>query len=140
MKIAHWLIITTGWLSATSCTILRDQPLFVEERRPSSVPKDAVFVQGAMGGWWEHCDAGAKDEAGENHCVIYNWKGELLYDEPFLPYDGGARASAEELTIPSESPNSGPDRIALKNGRVLIPKSDYLRIKAFLDNVNAKRQ
>jgi hypothetical protein len=110
----------------------------VEEGRPTNAPKDATYVKGALGGWWQHCTLGTV--RAENHCMIYNWKGEPLYDEAFIPYDGGAAASAEELEIPSRNPNSGPDRIALKNGRILIPRSDRSKVKAFLDKLNASRQ
>jgi hypothetical protein len=35
---------------------------------------------------------------------------------------------------------TGPDRIALRNGRILIPKAREAEMKRFLDRLTGKRQ
>ena len=62
----------------------------------ADVPLNATYVAGGkLGGWWQQC---APVDAGKAvHCFIWNGGGLVLYDEEFLPYDGGASPTAEEL-------------------------------------------
>ncbi len=123
-------------LGACSCN-LSDQPMFLKYRRPANVPSDAALVDQAKGGLWQHCiyDAGANAD----RCQIYNWRGGLLYDEVFLAYDGRGVVAQGDLKIPGYASLSGPDRICLANGRILIPKSRYDEVKRHLDWATGKR-
>ena len=100
--------------------------------RPKNVPQDAVFVRGIKGiGWWQHC---ATTNAGRPvYCRIWNKGGLVLEDEEFLPYDGGAPPTADELKIEPNPTFQGPDRIFLTNGRILLPRSRFDRLKLFVD-------
>jgi hypothetical protein len=88
--------------------------------RPDGVPFDAVFVNGVKGiGWWQQC---AHTTSGQVlHCRIWNRGGLVLQDEEFLPYDGGASPTIDELKISPDTTFPGPDRIFLSNGRVPRP-------------------
>ena len=105
--------------------------------RPTNVPADAVYVAGGkVGGWWQQC---AHVEAGQAvHCRIWNGARLVLYEEQFLPYDGGVSPTAEELKIASDPTFPGPDRIVLSNKRVLLPKSRFEELKKFVDWSNGK--
>jgi len=105
--------------------------------RPSNVPVDSVYVNAANDdGWWQHCSYdGGRDV---DHCQIYNWGGGVIWDEVFLPYDGGDAAKESELTIDNETRLAGPQYVCLKNGRILIPKSGFENQKRFLDWVTGK--
>ena len=107
--------------------------------RPPDVTPEATCVLGAKGVcWWQHCRV---TTAGQPvHCRIWNKAGLILEDESFLPYDGGAAPTADELKIPADPKFSGPDRIFLANGRVLLPSSRFDELKKFVDWSNGKRQ
>ena len=111
--------------------------MFLKYRRPANVPSDATLVDEPKGGLWQRCilDTGAN----ANRCQIYNWRGGLLYDEAFLAYDGGGVVAQVYLKIPGYSPLSGPDRICLANGRILIPKSRFDQVKRHLEWATGKR-
>jgi len=131
----HLLMVLLA-LTAWSCN-LSDQPMFLKYRRPANVPSDATLVDQAKGGLWQHCifDTGAQ----ANRCQIYNWRGGLLYDEVFLAYDGGGAVTQADLKIPGYTALSGPDRVCLANGRILIPKSRYGEVRQHLDWATGKR-
>jgi hypothetical protein len=105
--------------------------------RPEGVSADAVFVRGGKVGWWQQCTLPTGGQA--VHCRIWNGAGLVLEDEEFLPYDEGARPGAEELMISADPTFPGPDRIILKNGRVLLPRSRFNELKKFVDWLNGKR-
>ena len=106
--------------------------------RPAEVPTSAIYVAGGKaGGWWQLCTSAS---AGKSvHCRIWNGAGLLLVDENFLPYDGGAQPTPDELKIPNETTFPGPDRIFLANGRVLLPQSRFDELKIFVDWLEGKR-
>jgi hypothetical protein len=122
---------------ATSSCNLSDQPIFLKYRRPANVPSDATLVDQAKGGIWQRCILDTRATA--NRCQIYNWRGGLLYDEVFLAYDGGGIVVQADLKIPGYTALSGPDRVCLANGRILIPKSRYDDVKRYLDWATGKR-
>lgn len=122
-------------LHCTACN-WSDQPVFLDNRRPASVPADAVLVQLAKGGVWQRCELEAT--TGKNRCQIFNWKGGLMYDEIFLPYDGGTALGTSDLRIPRYVPAVGPDWVCLENGRILLPASRFEQLKAFLDKSTPK--
>jgi len=111
--------------------------MFLEYRRPANVPADATLVDQAKSGLWERCAYDPQQTV--NRCEIYNWPGGVLYNEEFLPYDGGNPVQPGELKIPKYSPLAGPDVICLKNGRILLPKSGFDRAKKQLDWITGKR-
>ena len=113
-----------------------DQPVLLEHRRPPSVPSDAVLVQLAKGGVWQHCEVEAS--TGKDRCQIFNWRGGLLYDEIFLPYDQGPSVTTSDLRIPRYVPAVGPDWVCLENGRILLPASRFDELKAFLDKTTPR--
>jgi hypothetical protein len=100
--------------------------------RPKNVPKDAVPVPAGYGdAWWQLCSYDQTNDT--DHCQIFNPGGATLEDETFLPYDGGNAAKASELKIDGGNRLAGPYIICLKNGRILIPKSDFENQKRFID-------
>jgi hypothetical protein len=100
--------------------------------RPANVPSDATYVAGGkVGGWWQQCGPATGGQA--VHCRIWNGAGLVLYDEQFLPYDGGLPPTAEELKISPDPTFPGPDRIFLTNKRVLLPRSRFDELKKFVD-------
>ena len=106
--------------------------------RPSGLPLDATYVAGGkVGGWWQHCTTANVGEA--VHCWIWNGGGLVLLDEEFLPYDGGAAPTAEELKILPDPTFPGPNLIFLANGRVLLPLHGFEDMKLFVDRLNGKR-
>jgi hypothetical protein len=102
----------------------------LERSRPRNVSKDAIHVGGAVG-WWEWCSYDPKEDM--DHCQIFNRGGGVIWNEVFLPYDGGKAAKGPELQVDGESRIVGPQYVCLKNGRILIPKSGFENQKAFLD-------
>lgn len=126
--------IVLGVFSQTSCS-LRDQPVFVEHRRPRNVPPDATLVSSGKGGWWKLCtfhDGGLQTV----RCQVFGWRGGVLFDEEFLPYDGGSPVSKAELRI-TRTPREPIDyQVELENGRILLPKSRFKELKAFMDRLN----
>jgi len=104
--------------------------------RPNSVPSDATFVRGAKVGWWQRCTPAPGGQP--VHCRIWSGAGLVLVDEEFIPYDGGAPPSAEDLRISVEPTFPGPDRIFLANGRVLLPRSRFDELKKFVDWLQGK--
>ena len=123
-------------LGMVGCT-RKDQPLFLEYRRPANVPAEASLVDMPKGGVWQHCTF--DPAVNTNRCQIYGWRGTVLYDEIFLPYDGGAAVSSADLMIPRYAPTVGDDWICLKNGRILLPKSRFEDIKKFLDRTSVQK-
>jgi hypothetical protein len=123
-------------LAAWSCN-LGDQPVFLKYRRPANVPSDASLVDQPKGGLWQRCifDPGTNTD----RCQIYNWRGGLLYDEAFLPYDGTGAVVQADLKIPGYAALAGPNRVCLANGRILIPQSRYEDVKRHLDWATGKR-
>lgn len=107
----------------------------LERSRPRDVPKDAVHVGGAIG-WWQDCTYNPARNV--DSCSIWNRGGLILDNGDFVPYDGGSPASSDELKITDSQ--SGPDRIDLQNGRILIPKAREVEMKRFLDRLTGKRQ
>lgn len=69
-------------------------------------------------------------------CQVFNAEGLIIYDEPFRPYDLGPVIATKDLVIDPE--HSDITRIYLRNGRVLLPSSDFDRHKALLDDINQK--
>ncbi|MEO8658950.1 MAG: hypothetical protein ABI693_10795 [Bryobacteraceae bacterium] len=107
----------------------------LERSRPQNVLKDAVYVGPAVG-WWEHCAYLPAQRI--DQCRIWNYRGGILEEGEFVPYDQGAPATSDQLRIVDGG--SGPDRIVLRNGRTLIPKSREVQMRRFLDWQNGKRQ
>jgi hypothetical protein len=100
--------------------------------RPESVPLEATHVAGGQfNGWWQQCTPANAGQA--VHCRIWNAGGLGLKDEEFLPYDGGASPTVDELKITPDPTFPGPDRIFLSNGRVLLPRSRFDELKKFVD-------
>jgi hypothetical protein len=123
------LLCAFVFLFSTACTRMV---------RPQGVSVDAVFVSGGKsGGWWQECTPSKAGQA--VRCRIWNGAGLSLEDEGFLPYDGGIAPAAEELKIARDSAFSGPDRIFLTNGRILLPRSRFDELKVFVDWLEGKR-
>jgi len=100
--------------------------------RPTSVPRDSVYIEGGEFYWWAHCSYDSDQDA--DHCQTFNSGGNILKDEIFLPYDGGKAVQESELVIDGKSRFSGPYTVSLKNGRILIPKSDFDNQKRGIDS------
>lgn len=65
------------------------------------MPAHAVYVKGALGGWWQYCTD--QSVSTENHCAIYNWRGGKIYDERFLPFAVAPLGTAISLVIATNS-------------------------------------
>jgi len=105
--------------------------------RPENVPVDSVYVDAPWAeGWWQHCSYLATQAI--DHCQTFNWGGGTIKDEEFIPYDGGTAAKESELTIDNGARLAGPYIVCLKNGRILIPKSDFENQKRFIDWMTGK--
>lgn len=100
--------------------------------RPNNIPRDSVYVEGGEAGWWQHCSYDPNQDA--DYCQIFNLSGEIIEDEIFLPDDGGRAAKASELDINGNALFSGPYIVCLRNGRILIPKSDFDNQKRGIDS------
>ena len=99
--------------------------------RPDDVPPAAAYVGGGkIGGWWQECALVTSLSA---HCRIWNAGGLLLYDEEFLPYDQRPLTAAE-IRIPEHCWDTFGDRICLSNERVLLPRSNFDRMKRMMDD------
>jgi hypothetical protein len=91
-----------------------------ERRRPANVPRSAV----AWGSWaWHWCEFVA--ETNVDHCIVWDRRGNVRYDEEFVPADGGPPARQAELVIVETG--GADDQIGLSNGRVLWPRSEFAR-------------
>jgi hypothetical protein len=99
--------------------------------RPKSIPEDSAFVHGGEDHWWERCSCDTKEDT--NRCQVFNARGAVIWNEVFLPYEGGKAAKEAELQVDGESRIAGPQYVCLKNGRILIPKSSFESFKEFLD-------
>lgn len=104
---------------------------------PLNVNAAATFISGSKAGWWQYCES--KGERTYPHCIIWNLRGAVLYDERFFPYDQRGYVSATELRIDSSNPSGGPSEIALSNGRILLPESRFSELKQFLDVVRSPK-
>ena len=103
--------------------------------RPGNVPEDAVRISETKGtDIWQKCFY--DEQGGGVRCEIFNTGGDLFHNEVFVPYVGDMPRSQQELQI---VPRGGPDWVELANGTILIPRSQYDRIKNFLDWMNGKR-
>jgi hypothetical protein len=115
-----------------------NQPMFLEHRRPANVPRDATLVDQAKGGIWVRCMYDGQRAV--NRCTVYNWGGGLIYyNEEYLPYDGGNPVLPSDLRIMQHAPLASHQVICLENGRMLLPKDMYERVKRDLDKVKTNR-
>jgi hypothetical protein len=100
--------------------------------KPSNVPSDAVRVPQIYGeAWWQRCSYSQKDDA--DRCQVFNNGGGTIINGVFLPYDGGEAAKQPELEIDGNARLAGPYIVCLKNGRILIPQSDFQNQRRFID-------
>ena len=124
--------VAVGLLFCSACNRKSDDVI-----RPAGVSTDAVFVRGGKIGWWQQCTTAG---VGQSVCCrIWSGAGLMVEDEEFVPYDGGAPPTADQLTIAIQTTFPGPDRIILSNSRVLLPKSRFNELKIFIDWLEGKR-
>jgi hypothetical protein len=97
-------------------------------RRPEGIPSSSIFVPAAKGGYWQTCRL--DQTVGECRCTIYLGDGRVVYDEVFLPYNGGAQIEEKDLEI---TPEGTGDTVKLANGRLLLPQSDFEKRKRYWD-------
>lgn len=112
--------------SVLTCLVLSCN--LAKRKRPDNVPSSAVFVRGPKGtGVWQHCEI-------KNHevilCQIFNVRGQILYDEPFVKYVGKMPTSAADLKLSSDG---GEQWIQLTDGTILVPSSRADDMIRFLD-------
>jgi hypothetical protein len=100
--------------------------------KPNKIPGDSVYVEGGKFYYWARCSYDPNQDA--DLCQTFNSGGDILEDGIFLPYDGGGAAKESELYVDGRSHFSGPYTIGLKNGRILIPKSDFDNQKRGIDS------
>lgn len=132
MVVAITIIALVGAAQVIMPIVDRDA---LDRSRPRDVPKDAVHVGGAIG-WWQHCTYDPVRRVDD--CLIWNRGGLVLEEGEFVAYDGRGPATIDQLQI-AES-NGSPQVIALRNGRLLIPKSREAELTRFLDWETGKRQ
>ena len=63
----------------------------------------------------------------------------MIYDEVFLPYDGGPAVQEAELKIARQPRECTPDYVELENGRLLLPQSRFDDLKEFIGGGLAER-
>lgn len=94
--------------------------------RPEQVPPSAVYVPSVKGGYWHACRL---DADGQCTCTIHRDNGRTMYDEVFLPYEGRPPTAAR-LVISAEGTG---DTVKLADGQLLLPKSEFARVKQYWD-------
>ena len=97
--------------------------------RPSEVSATATWVGGANTGWWQVCEA---PMANTIHCIIWNRAGLVLEDQLFLPVDGAPVRGSDLKKVRESGPCTGPYQVCLADGRILLPKSRFAEMKAFI--------
>ncbi len=105
----------------------------LERSRPNNVPKAVVHVGGSIGCWQLRTYNSTRHM---DQCQIWYRGGATREEGEFIPYDGGAPATADQLQIVDIHE---VDAVGLRNGRILIPKSRETQIREFLDGVRGKR-
>lgn len=115
-----------------------------EFTRPDDVPFGAVMVNGPKTVWWQNCRVGSGTGAAVV-CQIWNARGQMLFNEPFLPYDEHGQLSAGELKIADVPVHGdkdqcvpGADHVCLTNGRTLLPQSRFGVLKRSLDKIHGQ--
>ena len=107
-------------------------------KRPANIPATATFAPGGkVGGWWHYCQFGAADHLA--HCTIWNAGGLVLCDGVFLPSDQEPLEVRELMVVYNPKWGDNSQFICLKNGRVLVPSSDFERLSRFADWLQGKR-
>jgi hypothetical protein len=96
--------------------------------RPANIPKDAVQLFGGKTCWYVKCSYRPEG----NTCQMFNAGGTLLWDERYLPYDGGLPVAENDLQI--DAKKSMISELRLKNGRILISERGFDGFKRALDN------
>jgi hypothetical protein len=124
-------------------------------KRPPDVSANAVFLwAGSVGlpsprrGNWVECWVDQIDKA--NVCRFTDMAGHVYYEGAFLPDRGNGLIPPHDLRIRSRftsdwAPivpvgNTYVPLLCLQNGRVLIPKENYLEGKQKLDQLRQLRQ
>jgi hypothetical protein len=97
--------------------------------RPHNVPEGAIRIPGPKGAdFWQHCSFDSS--RARTNCRIFNAAGAVLREGVFIPYTGNAPNSQSDLNI---LPKGGNEWVELSSGTILIPESDFARVKRFLD-------
>jgi hypothetical protein len=102
--------------------------------RPANVPANATPIAIPHGYDWDYC--WVDKTLNVNKCRIYNRGGDFLYGGVFLRYEGTGVVPEEALKI---TQHGGEAWIELQNGVILIPESNYVRVKNILDFMNGRR-
>ena len=108
------------------------------KRRPSTVPKQAVYVPVVKDYWYVYCWVDHNENV--DHCRIYYSDGGILREDAYLPYDGSAVVPAERLQISSRTGSNGPYIIYLEDGTILLTRSDFENQQRFIDWKFGKRK
>lgn len=105
-----------------------------QPRRPAGVSIGAVRVESVKGGYWQKCEM---SESAQTRCVIWNEGGVILFDEVFLPVDGGSTPSAKEVSrLRTWGPCTGAYQVCLENRRILVPRSHFDEMKAHIERLS----
>ena len=98
-------------------------------KRPENVSVDAVRIPGIKGtDFWQQCSL--QQTTHVVRCQIFNGVGHVLREDVFVPYIGSLPSEQRDLKI---VPRGGNEWVELENGTILIPESQFARIKDFLD-------
>jgi hypothetical protein len=93
--------------------------------RPANVPKSASLVLEGWGHFWQECRFDSAQH--QDRCRIYGGGGDVLRDDVFLPENGGAVISGDQLKI---VPGGIAESVVhLLNGTLLIPQKNFEAIK-----------
>lgn len=100
------------------------------ERIPPTVPGDAIEIPlPSKTHGWVKCAI----ERSETRCQVFNPGGETITDDVFLAIDGGSAITVNELNI--DANRTGTTYVRLKNGRLLLPRTNFEEHKAFAERV-----
>ena len=89
------------------------------------------------GYWYVNCWLDKVENV--DRCRIYHSDGGVLHEDVYLPYDGSGTVPAERLQISRSTGSNGPYIVYLRDGTILLTRSDFEHQRRFIDWVLGKR-
>jgi hypothetical protein len=108
------------------------------KRRPKNVPTQAFYVPTVKTYWYVHCWLDQADSV--NRCRIYHSDGTVMYEDAYLPYQGTGPVPPERLEVSRQTGSNGPYVVYLRDGTILLTRSDFDHQKRFVDWILGERK